>query len=78
MVVGAAAGAARTGRNLTAAIAFRSTGFSINALLHRARHRRLARPADAVLAAPAPRPSPRPGTTTATWHARHPAPGEAG
>ena len=43
--------AARTGQELTAAIAFRSTGFSINALLHHARHRRLTHQADAVLAA---------------------------
>ncbi|MGW3248913.1 hypothetical protein [Streptomyces sp. NPDC001070] len=43
--------AARTGQKITAAVAFRSTGFSINALLHLARHRRLNHQADAVLAA---------------------------
>ncbi|WP_406728320.1 hypothetical protein WJ438_32055 [Streptomyces sp. GD-15H] len=43
--------AARTGQKLTAAVAFRSTGLSINALLHLARHRRIVRRADAVLAA---------------------------
>ncbi|GAB3956135.1 hypothetical protein [Streptomyces sparsus] len=43
--------AARTGRKLTVAIAFASTGFSLNALLHLGRYRRLARQADAVLAA---------------------------
>ncbi|MFI9150566.1 hypothetical protein [Streptomyces sp. NPDC053367] len=42
--------AARTGQKITAAVAFRSTGFSINALLHLARQRRLHRQADAVLA----------------------------
>ncbi|KUN79023.1 hypothetical protein AQJ66_29540 [Streptomyces bungoensis] len=42
--------AARTGRKITAAVAFRSTGFSINALLHLARNCRLTHQADAVLA----------------------------
>ncbi|MFJ5829534.1 hypothetical protein [Streptomyces sp. NPDC093089] len=44
--------AARTGRQLTAAVAVRSTGFSINALLHHARAQRFARQTSAVLAAP--------------------------
>ncbi|MFI8432262.1 hypothetical protein ACIGJO_00700 [Streptomyces sp. NPDC079020] len=42
--------AARTGRKVTAAVAFRSRGFSVNALLHIARHRRLTHQAEAVLA----------------------------
>ncbi|MBV7699812.1 hypothetical protein [Streptomyces sp. TRM70350] len=42
---------ARTGAALIAAVALRSTGFSINALLRLAHARRQARQADAVLAA---------------------------
>ncbi|WP_028805773.1 hypothetical protein [Streptomyces sp. 142MFCol3.1] len=42
--------AARVGRKVTAAVAFRTTGFSINAVLHLAGRRRLAHQADAVLA----------------------------
>ncbi|MFD3961916.1 MULTISPECIES: hypothetical protein [Streptomyces] len=42
--------AARTGTKLTAAVALRSTGYSISALLHLVRARRLAAQADAVLA----------------------------
>ncbi|MCF4136442.1 hypothetical protein L1856_05445 [Streptomyces sp. Tue 6430] len=42
--------AASTGRKVTAAVAFRSTGFSVNALLHLARNRRLTHQGDAVLA----------------------------
>ncbi|WP_420082821.1 hypothetical protein ACN6AT_37510 (plasmid) [Streptomyces sp. JL4002] len=53
--------AARTGTKLTAAVVLRSTGFSINALLHPARARRLAYRADAVLA-------PRTEALTAAGH----------
>lgn len=42
--------AARTGRKVTAAVAFRSRGFCVNALLHIARHPRLTHQAEAVLA----------------------------
>ncbi|MFD3959894.1 universal stress protein [Streptomyces parvus] len=53
--------AARTGTKLTAAVVFRSTGFSINALLHLTRARRLTAQADAVLA-------PRTEALTAAGH----------
>ncbi|OKJ18430.1 hypothetical protein AMK23_35330 [Streptomyces sp. CB02130] len=46
--------AARTGHPVTAAAAVRSTGFSINALLHQARGRRIRAEADAILAAVLP------------------------
>ncbi|MFC8242935.1 hypothetical protein [Streptomyces chartreusis] len=42
--------ATRTGRKVTAAIAFRSDGSSVNSPLRIARHRRLAHRAEAVLA----------------------------
>ncbi|MFJ3692343.1 MULTISPECIES: hypothetical protein [Streptomyces] len=46
--------AARTGHPVTAAAAVRSTGFSINALLHQVRERRIRIEADAILAAVLP------------------------
>ncbi|MER6599739.1 hypothetical protein ACWDBC_08300 [Streptomyces parvus] len=46
--------AARTGHPVTAAAAVRSTGFSINALLHLARGRRIRTEAEAILAAVLP------------------------
>ncbi|MDX3761794.1 MULTISPECIES: hypothetical protein [Streptomyces] len=46
--------AARTGHQVTAAAVVRSTGFSINALLHLARGRRIRAEADAILAAVLP------------------------
>ncbi|MFE0512866.1 hypothetical protein [Streptomyces sp. NPDC058964] len=65
--------AARTGRKVTAAVAFRSNGFSVNALLHITRHRRLTHQAEAVLA-PAPDPSPQPVTTAMPSSCSPPAP----
>ncbi|AGJ59510.1 MULTISPECIES: hypothetical protein [Streptomyces] len=46
--------AARTGHPATFAAVVRSTGFSINALLHQARGRRIRAEADAILAAVLP------------------------
>ncbi|MEW9515045.1 hypothetical protein [Streptomyces bacillaris] len=46
--------AAGTGRPVTAAAVMRSTGFSINALLHRVRSRRIRAESDAILAAVLP------------------------
>ncbi|MFF9330998.1 hypothetical protein [Streptomyces albogriseolus] len=49
-VAARAADLARGGHPVTAAAVVRSTGFSINALLHHARHRRVQADADAILA----------------------------
>ncbi|MFE7804506.1 hypothetical protein ACFU51_07555 [Streptomyces sp. NPDC057430] len=53
-VAARAADLARSGHPVTAAAVIRSTGFSINALLHHARHRRIQTEADAILAAVLP------------------------
>ncbi|WP_157867714.1 hypothetical protein [Streptomyces prasinus] len=45
---------ARSGHPVTPAAVVRSTGFSTNALLHQARHRRIQAEADAILAAVLP------------------------
>lgn len=54
MAAQAAELAARTGHPVTAAAVVRSTGFSINALLHLARGGRIRAEADAILAAVLP------------------------
>ncbi len=53
-VAARAADLARSGHPVTAAAVVRSTGFSLNALLHHARHRRIQADTDAILAAVLP------------------------